>query len=152
MVALDTNTVCYGDAGFINVHQLHSDKRTAIDSLSGFSFFKSIGKLGQNICYSGGGTTVLVHITNDITGLEPMPRAEPRITISPNPSATNWNIESSRNGRLSVYGMDGKRLFETVIEADKGYVMDARYLASGVYFYRLVFDDHQTVGGKLIRH
>jgi hypothetical protein len=123
---------------------------TGIDSVSGFSYFHAMGRLGSNVYYSGGGRTVLIGINNDITGVEHVPHNADEITISPNPSADHWRVTSMKDGIIQLYGMDGKLIQLSNVVAGKARVIDGRSLASGVYLYRIYFD-HGMAAGKLIK-
>ena len=151
MVAADTNTVCYANSGNIHVHQLHSDVLTKIDSLSGFAYFNAMGRLGNNLYYSGGGRTTLIRINNDATKIGSITTARDQFSICPNPASDHLLVNSSTDGIFHLYSVEGKLLHRIIIKAGNHKHTDLSLLSPGMYLYTVVFDDGSIKSGKLIK-
>jgi hypothetical protein len=77
-----------------------------------------------------------------------------QVHVYPNPSNTffqfTWATQNNAFTTVSIYDGCGKEIHNTNINSDTGIAIDASTWDSGIYFYRLVTENGQSVSGKLL--
>lgn len=78
-------------------------------------------------------------------------RKENNVSFTPNPFADVLTIKSTRPGTVSIFNLLGQTVFhKTIVDASPIQINTANWL-SGIYWYRIDFQNQDISYGKLIR-
>ena len=175
IVTTDTVTVtvlpCTGgpiasftDTGTHTVSFTYTGTTTSLDSVKwNFGDGDTSTLIDPTHTYNESGTytvcvTVYTYCGNDTacdtvvvsTVASPQPSPGERVSVYPNPTTSEVNIQNSQGYRLSIFNMLGQMVFEDVVTNNKQ-TENISHLADGVYTIQLVNSNGETKNMRLLK-
>lgn len=113
--------------------------------------YNNTGELGTGNDYTEGKVTAVLNKCSSVTAVETLSE-NPEISVYPNPNMGSFHIQLQHvpyDSRVEIYNLVAEKMYDQAIHSNT-ISLDLENYSKGMYFYKLVDQNHLIASGKII--